>query len=364
MMATVLGFRLGLAPVDTRVTGGASSFVSLTPRSASSVAGGGEPSGGAGTPHAMDGAGAAPRVTSGCRSDSPPLAHVAHSNSASSARAVAAAPADQPSDGAASTAAVVAAALHTQHGVPVPVVVPPMMSGRKRGRPKVYADGLDGHGTRSEPTGKTGVYRITYKSAVRVWRATVYWDRRVNFLGTFSSEEAAVQAHDRFLFQSVCGRPDLVADLNRHLIEPIPGLDASRPAWEQVAAMPAFRYLLTEESGGRTTSTVPLAAAAAAVAAAAAAAAAAATVTSSSATAAVPTGIAAPPSPLTALSQLADLAAAAAEVATLASDGECDSADDDSEGTRKQQRAPPRRRQQQPHASRAGPPGGSQRGTV
>ena len=361
MMATVLGFRLGLAPaptVDTRVAGGASSFVSLTPRSASSVAGGGEPSGGAGTPHAMDG-GAAPRVTSGCRSDSPPLAHVAHSNSASSARAVAAAPAERPSDGA----APVAAAAHTPHGgVPVPVVPPMMMSGRKRGRPKVYADGLDGHGTRSEPTGKTGVYRITYKSAVRVWRATVYWDRRVNFLGTFSSEEAAVQAHDRFLFQSVCGRPDLVADLNRHLIEPIPGLDASRPAWEQVAAMPAFRYLLTEESGGRTTSTVPLAAAAAAVAAAAAAAAAAAT--SSSATAAVPTGIAAPPSPLTALSQLADLAAAAAEVATLASDGECDSADDDSEGTRKQQRAPPRRRQQQPHASRAGPPGGSQRGTV
>jgi len=62
--------------------------------------------------------------------------------------------------------------------------------GRKRGRPRKHPDGYDGLGNRTEQTRSSGIYRITYKTGMRVWRVTVYWRRRNRYLGTYGSEIA------------------------------------------------------------------------------------------------------------------------------------------------------------------------------
>lgn len=50
-----------------------------------------------------------------------------------------------------------------------------------------------------QQTIRKGIYRVTYRTGVRVWRVTVYWRRRNRYLGTYNSElagecNAAMQA--------------------------------------------------------------------------------------------------------------------------------------------------------------------------
>ncbi len=39
-----------------------------------------------------------------------------------------------------------------------------------------------------QQTAQKGIYRVTYRTGVRVWRVTVYWRRRNRYLGTYNSE--------------------------------------------------------------------------------------------------------------------------------------------------------------------------------
>jgi hypothetical protein len=93
-----------------------------------------------------------------------------------------------------------------------------------------------------------------------VWRVTVYFGSRNHYLGTFGTEIAAANAHDRgaFLFMlNETGRtPDALERLNDHLVRKL-ALDPAKTVLSQVPHLP--RYLFSEDEDDEAKAAAPAA---------------------------------------------------------------------------------------------------------